>query len=66
MYENEDVIITNENECMTFDESLRYHAVVYRKATHEEEIAFHKERAYWRWQSGQEQMEGSVHERDNS
>ena len=54
-YKDDDVIITDINECMTYAESRKYHAPVYRIATKEEAEDYWKEVEYWRKQTEQDQ-----------
>ena len=61
MYKDDDVIITDINEIMTFADSKKYCAPVYRIATKKEAEEYRKECEYWRKQSEQEQHESSVH-----
>lgn len=62
MYQNEDVILTEFGEIMTYKEARKYHTLVERKATRNEVNEYKKECEYWRKQGEQEQHEGSYHE----
>jgi len=64
MYNDEDIIMTNIDEIMTFSESKKYCASVQRIATEEEAIEYQKEEDYWRKQSEDENHSGSYHEID--
>ena len=61
-YNNDDIVITDINETMTYAEAKKFNAPVYRIATKKESEEYRKEVEYWRKQSDQEQHEGSYHE----
>ena len=61
-YNDDDVIITDINEIMTYAESKKFNAPVYRIATKNEADSYRKESEYWAKQSEQEQHESSYHE----
>lgn len=61
-YNDDDIIITDINEIMTYTESKKYCAPVYRIATNKEADEYRKENEYWRKQTEQEQANGSYHE----
>lgn len=48
MYKDDDIIITDINEIMTFADSKKYYASVYRIATKTEAELYEKECEYWR------------------
>jgi hypothetical protein len=62
MHENEDVILTEFGEVMTYGEAVSTHTLIERKATTEETKEYENECEYWRKQGEQEQHDGSYHE----
>lgn len=62
MYKDDDVVITDENECMTYAQSKQFHCIVFRIATKKEALEYNKECEYWRKQGDEEEHEGSYHE----
>jgi len=50
-YDDDDVVITDINEIMTYAESVKYCIPVYRCATKKETDEYRKECAYWRKQN---------------
>lgn len=61
-YNDDDIVITDINETMTYSQSKKFNAPVYRMATKKEADEYKKECEYWTKQSEQEQHEGSYHE----
>jgi len=64
-YNDEDIIITDINKIMSYAESVKYCALVYRVATKKESDEYRTEMEYWGKQEEQQQHEGSYHELSN-
>jgi hypothetical protein len=60
--ENDDVILTDNGEFMTFEESKIWNATVFRKATKKESNDFYNERIALEKQFRQQEMEDYFHE----
>jgi len=61
-YLNEDVILTEFGEIMTYKEAKNTNTLVERIATGKEADGYIKETKYWKKQDEQGQHEGSYHE----
>lgn len=62
MYQNDDVILTEFGEIMTYQDAQETNTLVERLATNKESIEYMKECEYWRKQEQEQQHSGSYHD----
>ena len=65
MYKPEDVVLTTNNEIMTYEECRKYHELVERRATKQEAEDYWEECIYWEKQISEQQCEAYYHDIDD-